>query len=298
MGPHAITIIIPTTLEHARHDSILEAIESVLSQEVNNASIDLVIVVNGSRYDKLLFEKLNNRSDLRLVYLEQGSLPLALRVGREAVRGTFFGFLDDDDIYLPGTIQLRLDALRRNQSAALAVCNGYVAINGNDQLLMTNAEAVRRDPLLAMHEGNWLASCGALYRSSMVSPDDFDSSVSAIEWTHLAYRLVLRHPIVVLDQPGFKIHETVGSLSRTPSAASASQLVVALQKTLALPIRRSDVRRHLRKRLAAAHHDLSVHMLAQSRMGSAWLHHAKSLMLSRSFLYLSYTRHLLTTQRG
>ena len=99
------TVIIPTLAAAERHSLLLRAIESTR----RNQSPPLVLVViNGSRRSPEVIADLRARSGLRVLQLDQASLPAAIEAGRHAVATPFFSFVDDDDEYLPEAVDLRL----------------------------------------------------------------------------------------------------------------------------------------------------------------------------------------------
>lgn len=282
-----VTIIIPTTCEAPRGPGLLRAIDSLLAQ----AETSVLVLINGQRYDHGLRAALEGRRDLQVHYLATGSLPEALHTGRQLVRTPYFGFLDDDDEYLPGTVAARLAPLQADTAIAFSVCNGFKCSGGQERLLIDDVEAVRRDPLRVLAEsGTWLASCGGLFRTSRVLPEDFNSAIKDLEWTYLAYRLGSRQKLAVVPEPGFRIHETPGSLSS--SMRYREGLVKTLGHILALPGLPAHIRHRLRHRLAHAHHDLSATHLAQGQRGQAWRHHLVSLRYPTGWHFLPYTRRL------
>ena len=103
-----ITVVVPTALHSARADSIERAVESILSQSGVRA-IPL-LVVNGPAYDRDLLRRWQSDPRVRCHYLQTGSLPGAIRHGRSLVETPYFSFLDDDDLYEPNTLQVRVSA--------------------------------------------------------------------------------------------------------------------------------------------------------------------------------------------
>src|ERR1700757_5142491 len=104
-----ISVVIATSCEATRREKIRRAISSVLSQQ--GPPLQLLIIVNGQRYDAALFEELKADSRLKVHYRELGSFPAALKDGRHLAGGEFFTFLDDDDALLPGALGMRLEAV-------------------------------------------------------------------------------------------------------------------------------------------------------------------------------------------
>src|SRR5262245_24830754 len=128
----AITTIIPTLCEASRARSLLCAIDSVLA--ASSSPVRLIIVVNGQRFDPELVANLRGRVDIEVVQVAEGSLTRAHLTGRQQVLTPYFSFLDDDDEYLPGALDLRRRALEQDPDADLVVTNGYHYGEGSVEL--------------------------------------------------------------------------------------------------------------------------------------------------------------------
>ena len=172
----------------------------------------------------------------------------------------------------------------------LVVCNGYRHVGQQDILLIDAPEQVQADPLAALGHGNWLSSCGALYRSDKVSPECFDPTVSHLEWTYLAYSLSLRCKVGMICEPGFRIHDTPTSLSKSP--AYQEGLINALRKVSLLPLP-ARIQHQVQRRISAAHHDLAEQRLRRGELKGAWQHHIHSLLKRGGWRYFLFARHLL-----
>ena len=109
-----VEVLIPTLCSAERRASIERAIQSVLDQTA--CIVTPVIVINGSRFDAKLRQALERRPDIRVHYLEEPNLFAARRFARQSVTADFYCWLDDDDVYLPGAIKRRLEALLADAS--------------------------------------------------------------------------------------------------------------------------------------------------------------------------------------
>lgn len=283
-----ISVIIPTTCETGRRGSLKRAIASVAAQE--RVSVELIVVVNGLRFDPECYEELRSMPGLNVAYLEEGSLPLAVKHGRSLATAPYFSFLDDDDEYLPDALWRRLQPLLSDEAIDYVVSNGYSCIEGRDRQAVINVEAVRNDPLRALLKENWLASCGGLYRSSRVSTGYFDGKTRYLEWTLLAYKLASTRKMVFVDEPTYRIHDSLGSLSKSEAFREAEIGVLAQILTLDLP---ADIKVGLRVKIGRAYHSLSNHYRRQGDFRRAWRCHLASLRHPEGFRYLTYSRRLL-----
>ena len=194
------TIIICTLAITERGRSLARAIASV---RTHNAVVpSVLVVVNGDRYDPTLLATLKARGDIDVLQIPEKSLSAAIAAGRRAVRTPFFGFLDDDDEYLPGAIDVRLALLESNPHAGVAVTNGLRSINGVDEVIMQHINLVTADPLTAVFHEQWLASCSALYRAAVVPAEMFENIARYLEWTWLAFVMASAHTqVVTADVP-------------------------------------------------------------------------------------------------
>jgi len=203
----------------------------------------------------------------------------------------YFSFLDDDDEYLPGAIDRKLAALDASDWADLAVSNGYRARGAERSLFHPNLVSIEVDPLSALFDRNWLASCGGLFRTSSFPAELFDELHPFAEWTWLAYRLaVLGKRVVAVDEPGFVINDTQGSLSKS-AAFQASYFSLYERMLAAHPPR--QIAKIIRERIGAAWHDASVDALRKGDRLRAVHCHLRSILQPGGTRYLTYTRRLL-----
>ena len=284
----SVTIIIATTCELHRAPMLRRAIDSVTAQE--GPRPELLIVVNGTRFDPDVRRSLEARDDLTVHYSEWASLPAAIRFGRSLVATQFFGFLDDDDEYLPQAIRTRLEPLLADPRIDFVATNGYDHVGGTDQLRVTRDLDVNGDPLVALMRENWLASAGGLYRSATIETDLFDPEVRYLEWTYLAFRLSLSRQMTFLDAPTYRIHDSPTSLSKSEAYEEAQVAVLRRMLDFEVP---SMVRRLLRRKLGRALHSRSTRKLELGELAEAWHAHWESLKLPGGIDYLPYTRKFL-----
>jgi len=283
-----VSVIIPTTCEQRRAGSLKRAIASASTQE--NVRVNVIIVVNGNRFDPVLFETLKKNKDLKVLYQSQGSAPLAQRLGRSSVETAFFSFLDDDDEYLPNALQSRFKPFLTDNEIDFVASNGFRMVEGIDHIAMTHVDAIREDPLLALCEENWLASCGGLFRSSSVTPEYFHDPAPFLEWTYLAYRLTTSLKMVFVDIQTFRIHDSTFSLSKSNAYRHAEAGVLKRILALNIPPR---VQTLLLRKIGKAYHALSSHYAAIGGMRLAWRYHLMSLAFPGRWNYILYSRRLL-----
>lgn len=266
-----VTVIIPTTCESTREASLLRAIDGLLHHQSGNVRV--LVVVNGNRFDASLLESLRARLDIEVCYLERGSLPAALSFGRSQVNTPYFGFLDDDDEYLPGAIPARLAVMQADPTIDCVATNGYRQSSTKRTLAIAHVERVQADPLDALNTACWLASCGGLFRASSIDQQFFDPELSHIEWTALAFKIAAARRVAFLDEPTFIIHKTPQSLSGSLRYKQGVAKSLDALKSLPLP---PGPRAKLLRKIAAAHLVAADSYAAQGDTRHAWDHFRRS----------------------
>lgn len=287
MNDPRVTIIIPTTCRSDRAALLRRALASVFSTATVRPRV--LVVVNGESYDPVLYEELRQDSRIHVIYERIGSLPRALKIGRQAVETEFFGFLDDDDEYINKAIDARLSILERDRDTDVVVSNGLRIAENKEREFLTNFSSTQTDPLESLTRSNWLASCGATYRSARITQDYFDERFKYLEWTLLAFKIAHNRSIAFDHEYRFKIYDTPNSLSKS-KAYEISQLGV-LEEIAKLPLP-PKVQKSVQKKISAAHHSLADHYLHTEERKKAWRHHIASLTLTGGLRYLSFTRRL------
>ena len=288
MKEYVNTVIIPTICKTERRDSLLGAIESIRQQQGLDSKI--LIVVNGSIYDAELTQLLKKLPDTELVFSEIADLALAIEYGRRLVNTKYFSFLDDDDEYIENTLLSRVSRLEGDASIDLLVTNGYDVCNGEQTLRVKNPTAVNHDPLKALMDYNWLASCGGTFRSTTVTNEFFKKPVKYYEWTTIAFRIIGELNLVFVDVPTYRVNDSIVSLSKS------SEYIVASEDILRMMLesdKSKNIRKILNRKLSSVLHTISDFHRHDNNLASAWNYHIKSLLCSGGYRYLAYTRRLL-----
>jgi glycosyltransferase involved in cell wall biosynthesis len=288
-----VSVVVPTMATHERASLLKRAIDSI--RQSSTVPTNIVVVVNGKKYDSAICEWLKEQSDITFDFLETPSLPAALRRGIELVSTEYFAMLDDDDEYLPLAIDERLRMLESDRDIDLVITNGYRHVHGTDEIWYEDLDVVNNNPLQSLMTVNWLSSCNALYRKLSIGPEFFTDIHPFAEWTWLAYQIVLaKKRIGVVNKPTFRIHDTPGSLSKSP-AFSASYISL-FKKMLALNPPR-EIGLLIRRKLGSAYHDASNAAMYNGTWREALKLHWKSLLENGGIRYLGYSRHFLTRSK-
>ena len=285
----AVSVIIPTLGLRERAASLRAAIRSV--EEQAGVSTTVIVVLNGPKRDPAIERELRDNVRVTLVVRDTRGIPAALAAGRAQVRTPWFATLDDDDLYLPGALLLRVQALEKRPECAAAFTNGYIRTEMNDVLHVKGNRRIGDDPVRAMLDGNWCLPGSWLCRSAKVGTEVFEDMPNNLECTYFALRVATEHPIVWTDAPTVIYH--VGS----PSADSQTRAFVlgqvrALRRIVQLDLP-ADVRRAYRMRIASAYHSAAEHERESGALLAACRWHIGSLMQPAGWRYASYTRHLV-----
>lgn len=283
-----VSIIIPTAGASNRKSSLFRAIRAVLNQERVRAVP--IVVMNGSQYNRSVFDTLKDRSDIRFFHLEQPGLPGAINFGRCRVDTPFFGFLDDDDLYHPWAVAERMDALEATPSADVVVSWGIE--EENNKRMPADEIWNQDDPLAALLNGCWLASCGGLFRTATISADYFDPELPHLEWTSVALRVALDRSLLFLksEKPHFFIASSPESLSKSSSYMFGMEHALDQLLKLRLP---TSVRRGLIRKKMANRHTIADHFRAEGNMGQAWRYHARTFYHREGLRFLPSTAHFV-----
>jgi len=290
--PGLISVVLGTTCEKRRAKSIRCAIATVLCQE--GVEVELLLVVNGARFDPALLSELESEARIRVLRLEQASVSAARDLGWRESHGEYVSFLDDDDEFLPGCLKLRRDALDQDPSVDYVATNGYSDHRGPGQLWVQNVDEVKARPDIAAVREQWLPSCGGMFRVRSISNDFFTPVFDFHEWTWFNFQLLRAgKKVCFIDEPTFHVHQTPGSASRLSTKESVDADLFALRRMEAeatddqLPI--------LRRKVGLSLHSSSDFYRANGDVGLAWSLFFECLEYPGGWSHLFYVRHLLRT---
>ncbi len=209
------TIIIRTLAEEHRFAGLQRAIASIRQDDQDLENLTISVVVNGKKADKNILRWLNSQK-LDILIIPEASLPLAFLKGISAVRTPYFGFLDDDDEYITGALDIRISAMEIHPDWDAVVTNGYKCHNGTDTLALTRLRWVTENPLLELFRENWIGSCTSLFRTQSFPEKFFEKIPHYLEWSYIGFKLAFeKKTIGVIDEPTFRINDTPGSASKS-----------------------------------------------------------------------------------
>jgi glycosyltransferase involved in cell wall biosynthesis len=287
----SVTVIVPTTCQASRTLLLHRAIESICAQY--DVNLEVLIIVNGNRYDQQLMTELEEDARLRVIRLEEANVSSARYEGAQQAAGDFFCFLDDDDEFLPHALSHRVNIFHQYNSADVVVTNGYEHRAGSDTPLVApgSASKISESPGESFLRSNWFASPAALFRARSIDPELFNFSYKYFEWTYLFFLLLSKGKRICYDEAFSyrKYEDNPLSVSKSIEYSLAyPEFLLSLAKLDLEP----SINRMIQEKYLIALNSRSVLEMQQGSWGRAWRSHLKCL-LSGGWRYLPFTRKLL-----
>ena len=192
----SISVIIPT---HSRPHLLPRAVESALAA---GTDVEVIVVDDASTDDTAeACRALKGISYIRLAH-NQG-VAGARNVGVLSSSAEYLAFLDDDDLRLPGSLDLQLAILRNTPGAALiygqALIGGAADRFAGDRYPQPCPEG---DIFWQLVTQNFIPCGSVLFRRScLFSTGLLDRSIAGIDDWDLWVRVAALYPVAALDQP-------------------------------------------------------------------------------------------------
>lgn len=132
-----VSVVIPT---YNRRSTIVEAVESVLRQDVHD--IEVLVIDDGSTDGT--FELLAQQfgSSIHVVRKPNGGVASARNEGVRLSRGKWIAFLDSDDVWMPGKLKYQLGQLSENKGAIAHFCNARFSSQDGDGPSLTELRGI------------------------------------------------------------------------------------------------------------------------------------------------------------
>jgi glycosyltransferase involved in cell wall biosynthesis len=250
-----VSVIIPT---HSRPGLLPRAVESA-----KTAGEDVEVIVVDDASTDATAEVCKSLSGIKYVRLDRNQgVAGARNVGLLASSADFIAFLDDDDLRLPGSLDVQVAALERNMEAAFC-CSGALFADRDGRL--TGEEGLPR--VAAGEEVFWslmqwdfftLPLTIVVRRSALLRSGLMRTRLAGIDDWDLWVRLAEIFPVVVVEQPvGIYRRPTPDSGQGSSDFARDALRALRHQKELmklpraaAAPRERARVRRLTKRRFA------------------------------------------------
>lgn len=211
-----ISVVVPA---YNAAQTIREALASVAAQGRRDAEVIVVDDASRDATPQILRDEYAQKPGHRILALERNGGPAAARnAGVELARGAWVAFLDGDDAWLPGRLDLQLQLALANPEVALW-CGDVVPLKSEnaqqEPRLPAAAHARFRDlPLAEFVYHNAVATSTVLVRrAALLSVGGFDEQFVGPEDYDLWMRLARVHRLARLECPLARYRLVAGSLS-------------------------------------------------------------------------------------
>ena len=214
-----VSVIIPT---HCRPDLLPRAVESA-----RHAGTDVEIIVVDDASTDATAQVCHSLENIRYVRVERNQGVAAARnVGIFVSTAAYIAFLDDDDLRLPGSLDLQLAALERNPDAGF-VCGAMIMANQDYQ---ATGEVIRPrhpggDVFWELLELDFpvMPLCTLIRKECFQRIGLLNRRVNSIDDWDLFIRIAELYQVVVIDEP-VGIYRQPTPSSGQGSSARAAQL--------------------------------------------------------------------------
>ena len=215
-----VSVVIPT---RGRPETLARAVRSVLAQ--THEDFEIVVVLDGP--DPATSRSLTRFRDPRLRVLaldEPHGASAARNHGLRAARGTFVGFLDDDDEWFPEKLERQLDRFEEaGEDVALVYASFRKVSDRTGEVLSTSRPGpLERGFVDFLGSTRFGTSVPLIRRSSLQEVGGFDESLPGTQdrdlWLRLAERFTFDHVPDVLVTHFIHPGQITADLSRKVEA--------------------------------------------------------------------------------
>ena len=192
-----VSVIIPT---HSRPHLLSRAVESA---QMAGASVEVVVVDDASTDDTA--KVCRELKGIKYVRLEHNlGVAGARNIGILASSADYIAFLDDDDLRLPGSLDLQVEALRNNPSAGF-VCGAMLTADQKGRLTgeVLSPDHQSGDVFWQLLELEFpvMPISVVIRRECFTSVGLLNESLSGIDDWDILVRIAELYPVVILDKP-------------------------------------------------------------------------------------------------
>ncbi|MGJ8677698.1 MAG: glycosyltransferase family 2 protein [Akkermansiaceae bacterium] len=189
---YRISLVIPT---YNRKDKVVRAVQSALAQTY--PPYEILVIDDGSSDGTR--ELLENRSDIRYIYKENGGVSSARNLGIQESAGEWIAFLDSDDTWLPEKLQEQIQCLATTGGKANFTSiaeEGKAPADGFSEV-RPHCDSNVHCSVSEAYDFLWKSECHPMVqtllieKSLLINLGCFDQSLTVAEDTALFYRICL-----------------------------------------------------------------------------------------------------------
>lgn len=204
-----VSIIIPS---YNGSDKVPRAVNSALNQTYDNVEV-IVVDDNGRGTEEQIktekaieeFKKYGNFHYIVHEVNKNGSA--ARNTGAKAAQGEFFGFLDDDDEYLPHYIQLHMDTYKTlDDEYALTYCSSEQFRNGKLVKTIIKKDSGKLLYEVLTHKVVIGSTSLIIKRSAFEELGGFDESFRRHQDWEFTARVAAGYKVKAIEKVGFRIN--------------------------------------------------------------------------------------------
>jgi glycosyltransferase involved in cell wall biosynthesis len=203
--PPLVSAIVPTFNSAA---TIERALRSIAAQTYG--AIEVIVADDASRDATVAVAGRWRERPIQIVQLPHNQGPAGARnAALEAARGKYVSFLDADDEWLPDKIAREVDALERQPSASMAVCDAIWLRNGTvvARIFADDQPVAGPDAWKSLLAYSFIATPCVMARREVVDRiGRFDRSLLIAQDQDLWIRLALAGEVAVVDEVLVRLH--------------------------------------------------------------------------------------------
>ena len=108
-----VSVIIPS---NGNRESVFKSIKSVRDQ-VFNFKVEIIVVINGDLFEKLIIKKLNELSIIKVIYCDIPNGNAARDLGIQNSKHDYICFLDDDDLWRSDKLKVQISQMQLDNNS-------------------------------------------------------------------------------------------------------------------------------------------------------------------------------------
>ncbi len=192
-----VSVVIPTC---NRDESLSRTIQSTLDQTYEN--IEILVVDDGSEEPSRQMETLDDR--ITFISQEHSGCSAAINRGLEEARGEYIWILNDDDVALPGKVELQVRLFQAEPQLSMTHTDGYFTDTSDRHIgfFWTASHYLPNDLMRAQMRGNVFLSPSVMYRRAcQAEVGTFDTQLDRAQDYDYWFRVVQKGRVGALNVP-------------------------------------------------------------------------------------------------